>query len=321
MNNKIIILAGDPNSINSEIIAKSWKKLNIQIKKKIYLIGNYELINSQLKEINKKINTLKVKNLDETTALNYLKIIDIPISYTNPFKIALADSANYVLKSLNYAHELCLKKKIKGFINCPIDKKLIKTKKIHGVTEYLAQKSKIKFSTEVMMLHNKALSVVPITTHISVKDVSKNITVNIIVKKINTLNKEFNRLFKKKPKIAILGMNPHNNELSKKSEEMTKIIPAINKLKKSGFNIKGPIVADTLFIEDYKKYNVIVGMYHDQVLIPFKTLFKFDAINITLGLNYTRVSPDHGTALNLIRKNKANCLSLLQCIKFINNLN
>ena len=76
-----------------------------------------------------------------------------------------------------------------------------------------------------------------------------------------------------------------------------------------------------MFIEDYKKFNVIVGMYHDQVLIPFKTLFKFNAINITLGLNYIRVSPDHGTATNIIRKNKANYVSLFECVKFINNLN
>ena len=76
--------------------------------------------------------------------------------------------------------------------------------------------------------------------------------------------------------------------------------------------------ADTVFIEKYKKYDVIVGMFHDQVLTPFKTLFKFDAINITLGLKYLRVSPDHGVALDLICKNKANPFSLINCIKFIN---
>ena len=85
-----------------------------------------------------------------------------------------------------------------------------------------------------------------------------------------------------------------------------------------GFNINGPFVSDSFFIKDFKNYNVIVGMYHDQVLIPFKSIFKFDAINITLGLKYLRVSPDHGVARNLIKKNKANYKSLLKCIKFIN---
>ena len=104
------------------------------------------------------------------------------------------------------------------------------------------------------------------------------------------------------------------------SEESKKILPAITKLKKKGINIKGPLVTDTIFVNNYKRFNIIVGMYHDQVLGPFKTLFHFDAINLTLGLNYIRVSPDHGPALDLIGKNKSEYLSLLQCIKFINNL-
>ena len=78
-------------------------------------------------------------------------------------------------------------------------------------------------------------------------------------------------------------------------------------------------MADTLFINNYKNYDVIVGMYHDQVLVPFKTLFKFDAINITLGLDYLRVSPDHGPGIDLVGKNKANSYSLFQCIKFIDS--
>ena len=122
---------------------------------------------------------------------------------------------------------------------------------------------------------------------------------------------------KKKPKIGVLGLNPHNAEFRKNSEEKRIIFPSTLKLKKKGMNIKGPLVSDTIFMNDYKNFDVIVGMYHDQVLSPFKTLFKFDAINITLGLDYIRVSPDHGTARNLIGKNKANPLSLLKCIDFL----
>ena len=88
------------------------------------------------------------------------------------------------------------------------------------------------------------------------------------------------------------------------SEEKKIIIPSIQALKRRGINLIGPLVSDTLFIEDYKKFDVIVGMYHDQVLTPFKTIFKFDAINVTLGLKYLRVSPDHGVAKKLIFKNK-----------------
>ena len=107
--------------------------------------------------------------------------------------------------------------------------------------------------------------------------------------------------------------------MKKSSEEKKIIIPSILALKKKGINLTGPLVSDTLFIDDFKKYDVIVGMYHDQVLTPFKTIFKFNAINITLGLKYLRVSPDHGVAKELILKNKANPQSLIECINFINN--
>ena len=117
----------------------------------------------------------------------------------------------------------------------------------------------------------------------------------------------------------MLGLNPHNGEMRNGSEEIKTIIPALKKLKKLRIKIDGPLVADTIFVKNFKNYDVIVGMYHDQVLAPFKTLFKFEAINITLGLKYLRLSPDHGTAVNLIGKNKADPSSLLKCINFINN--
>jgi len=321
MKNKIIIVSGDPNSINSEIIYKTWKKLNKKIKKKIYLIANYKLIINQFKKLKYKINVVKVKNLDQNTLTNNLKIIDVPLIFNNSFKVSLNNSSKYVMQSLVLAHNFANNKKVKGIINCAINKKLIKSSKKKGVTEYLASRCKINDDSEVMMIHNKELSVVPLTTHINIKDVSKTINSNLIIKKINTLNKSYKKLFNKKPKIGILGLNPHNAELKRNSEESRKILPAILKLKKRGINIKGPLVADTIFVNNYKKFNIIVGMYHDQVLGPFKTLFHFNAINVTLGLNYIRVSPDHGPAKDIIKKNKANHLSLLRCVKFINNLN
>ena len=130
----------------------------------------------------------------------------------------------------------------------------------------------------------------------------------------------FKKIFKKKPKIAVLGLNPHNSEYNKDSEEIKTIIPTINKLKKKGINISGTFAADTFFIKDFKKYDVIIGMYHDQILTPFKSIFHFDAINLTLGLKYIRVSPDHGPAKDLIGSNKAKYLSLSNCLKFVEKL-
>ena len=320
MKYKIIVVAGDPNSINSEIIYKTWKKLNQITKKKIYLIANYNLISQQFRKLKFKVKLIKTNDLSNNSNLDSLKIIDVPLKFNNSFNVSKKESSKYVFKSLDLAHKLSLNKKIAGFINCPINKKLISKNGKIGITEYLASKCKIKDSSEVMLIHNKKLSVVPITTHLDIKDVSKKISTKIIEKKINTLNKYYKKIFKKKPKIGILGLNPHNAELRKNSEEIKIIYPAIRKLKQNGINISNLLVADTIFINNYKNFDVIAGMYHDQVLSPFKTLFKFDAINITLGLSYTRLSPDHGPAYDLIGKNKSNFLSLYRCIKFFNKL-
>ena len=317
MNKKILIIAGDPNSINSEIICKAWKKLNKKIKTKLILIANYNLILTQVKNLKINIKLNKLLNINTKNVSNALNIIDFPINFKDCFQVSKLEASKYVIGCLKLAHKLSEKKKVSGFINCPIDKILIKKKNILGVTEFIAKEANLKNSSEVMFLHNKKLSVVPITTHIQIKDVSKKINKKLIITKVKTLNNFYKKLFRKEPKIAVLGINPHNGELSKNSEEVKKIVPAIKILKKT-INIFGPFPSDSFFIDEYKKFDVIVGMYHDQVLVPFKSLFKFDAINITLGLKYIRISPDHGTAKNLIGKNKANPLSLIKCIDFIN---
>ena len=315
MKDKILIVSGDPNSINSEIIYKVWKNLNSTLRKKIYFISNFRLIKSQFKKLNYSCKVVSVNDINEKS--KFLKIINVKLQFKNCFNVSNSSASRFVIKSLNLAHKLALNKKVMGIINCPIDKKLLIKNKI-GVTEFLAKKCGIKDNSEVMLIKSDKFSVCPITTHIDVKDVPKKINVNLIVKKIKTIELGYKKLLRKKPKIGILGLNPHNAEFRKNSEECKKIIPAINKLKRLGIKLSGPLVADTIFIKDYKKYDVIVGMFHDQVLGPFKALYKFDAINITLGLKYLRSSPDHGTALNLVKKNMADKTSLLRCVEFLN---
>ncbi len=313
---KILLISGDPNSINSELIYKSLKKLSKNKKKKIYLISNFKLLKSQLKKLNFKLNISTVKNIAQEVKNQNIKLIDIKLKFKDPFRVNQKEASKFVIKSLNLANDIALNNSDVGIINCPIDKKLLKKKT--GVTEYLSIKSKVKTDEEAMLIRSEKLAVCPITTHIDIKNISKKINQQMIIKKINTINHWYKQNFKKKPKFAVLGLNPHNAELRAESEERKIIIPTINKLKKKGFLIKGPLVADTIFINEYKKYDVIIGMYHDQVLTPFKTIFKFDAINITLGLKYLRVSPDHGIAKNLINKKKGNPTSLNKCLDFVN---
>ena len=317
MKKKIIIISGDPNSINSELIFKSWKKLNTSVKKKIYLISNFELIKKQFKILKYPIYIKKVKNIETHVNNDQLKIINVELKFTNPFKVPSNKASKFVQNSLNLAHNLALSKNVSGIINCAIDKSLLGKNKI-GVTEYLAAKCNLKNSSEVMLIRNKKFSVSPLTTHIDVKNISKKITKKSIISKVKTINNWYKKYLKIKPKIGVLGLNPHNAELRKNSEENIVIIPAISKLKKLNIDIKGPLSADTIFINDFRNYDIVLGMFHDQVLAPFKSIFKFDAINTTLGLKYLRASPDHGTAVELIGQNKANIESFLNCISFIN---
>ena len=309
---KIAIIHGEPYSVNSEIIYKSWLKYKSSNKKKIFIIGSKRMLESQFKKlkINVKLNQL---NTDLILRNEKINILDIDIKFKNPFILNLREKRNYIFKSINKAHELAIKKKIKGFINCPINKEIFK-KKI-GVTEYLADKNKSR-NKEVMLIYNKLFSVSPVTTHINIKNVIKNLNSQKIIKKVNTINKFYSQKFKKKAKIGILGLNPHNDEMRANSFEKQVIIPLVKKLKKKGLKIQGPLSVDNVFLKDKIEYDVVVGMYHDQVLGPFKAINKFNGINITLGLKYLRISPDHGTASELVYKKKASANSLINCINF-----
>jgi len=171
-----------------------------------------------------------------------------------------------------------------------------------------------------MLLYNELFSVSPLTTHIKIKDISINIKIKKIINNFQNILNFYKKTIRiKNPLIGILGLNPHNAvDTYSNSEEQKIIIPSIKKLKtKFKKNIIGPISPDTSFIKRQdEKVNSLIGMYHDQVLTTFKYINKFSAINITLGLPFIRMSPDHGTASDIIGKNKANPESFLYCLNF-----
>ena len=223
----IAIVAGEPDSINSEIIVKAWKK--IKNKKNFFIIGDFLLLKKQINKIRLKIQLVKINSIDEIKSIKKLNILNVPLKNRSLFKNNLINTRNYVFNSLDLAHKLSLEKKIKGFINAPIDKTIFKNKFL-GVTEYLGNKQKTK-NKEIMMIYNKKLSVVPLTTHLEIKNVTSKINSKLLESKINTLNESYYRLFNIKPKIAILGLNPHNSENRKNSIENKIIRPVIEKLK------------------------------------------------------------------------------------------
>ena len=320
MNKSIAIIAGEPNSISSEIIFKSWKLRNQFIHKPFFVIGSIKLLNLKKKKLKYKI---KLKKIDDRFKINDLKggelpVYDIEYIQKKPFEKISNKSNKYIFKCFDVAIKFVKDKKILAFINCPVSKEHLFKNKYQGITEFLSRKTGQK-DNEVMLIYNKELTVCPVTTHIPLSQVNKNISQYKIVKKVKIINNFYKKIFNKKPNFAILGLNPHNFSSSKKSEEKEIINKAIKTLIKLKIKVTGPIASDSSFMIFKKyKFDVIIGMYHDQVLTPFKALYNFEAINITLGLPFIRISPDHGVAENIVGKKIANPRSLIESIKFFN---
>ena len=316
----IIIVAGEPNSVFLEIFFKSLKFK--KYKSPLIIVCSKKLLQGQMKKLkfNYKINIVD-KDFAKLDALNnkQINLVDVNYNFKRCFEKISNKSNDYIKNCFDIALKILKRDKLTKFINGPISKKHFLKGKTLGITEYLAKKIN-KDHKVAMLIHNKNLSVSPLTTHLALKDVPRKISKKKLQIHVKLINDFYKTNFNKKPKIAITGLNPHCESNFNNSEEDKIIIPAIKILKQRKFNVDGPYPADTIFIKDYiKKYDVIIGMYHDQVLTPMKTLFNFDAINITLGLPFIRVSPDHGPNTSMLGKNKSNPQSLIEALKFLDN--
>ena len=314
--NPILIVSGEPNSIFLEIFFKAIKLK--KIKSPIILISSENILRKQMKKfkVKNKINLLNYNNLNFKKLNNKsINLININFNQKKPFQKISKKSNAFIEKSFQIAFEIIRKKKIYKFINGPISKKHFLGRKYSGITEYISKKFSSK--KNCMLIYNEKLSVCPVTTHLPLKQVAKNINQRSIKDKIIIINNFYKNVLGFRPKIGVLGLNPHCESTSNFNEDQKILKPAIKSLKKK-VNVSGPHSADTIFIKNIrKKYDVIVGMYHDQVLIPIKTLYEFNAINITLGLPFIRISPDHGPNESMLGKNLSNPLSLIQAIKFL----
>jgi len=317
--NKILIILGEPQSTFSEILFKYFSSKEFsKNEKKIILIGSISLLRKQMKKLKFNLNLKIINNLKEAK-INELNILNINYNNQKIFSKISSNSKNYISECFKIGLNLIKKNKKIALINGPVSKKHFLAKKYLGVTEYISKK--IKSKNQVMLIYNDKLSVSPLTTHLPLKHVAKNITKEKIINNVKEIRKFYENLLKKKPKIAILGLNPHCETIDKISEEKKIIIPAIKYLKKINLNTDGPFSADTFFIKkNINKYDVVVGMYHDQVLTPIKTLYNFNAINITIGLPFIRISPDHGPNYKMLGKNESDPSSIFCAMKFINKI-
>ena len=297
---KKFVFIGDIDSINIEIISKSHKLLKNKVN--YILFGNINDLSEYLKRIN---CSLKINEIFNPLSFNNYKI-----ECLNIFNIENLDKEKYknLINQINIADHFAKSTNF-DLITLPIDKSIFKKKlEFTGMTEYLG---KINQKKTVMLMHGEKFSVIPLTTHINLNDVSKYIKKNLLNKMLKEVLKQINNKiygfdFKN---IRFLCYNPHCSENNTLGNQDKIISNSIYNLKE----ISGPYAADSAFKDNYDK-TLYISMYHDQVLIPFKILNK-KGINITLGLNYKRLSPSHGTAKDIKFKNIANISSYITCMQ------
>ena len=313
----IILVAGEPNSIFFEILFKVLKTK--KIKSPLILIASYKILSLQMKRLNFKINIklLDFKKINDYKLNNSsINLINVNYNQKKAFEKISDKSNNYIRKCFEMAIFLIKTNFSNRLINGPISKKNFLKNKFLGITEFFAQKFKKK--KIAMLIYNKNLSVCPVTTHLPLKKVSKAINKKLISEKVLLIDNFYKIFIGYKPKIALTGLNPHCESISNFNEDEKIIKPAVKSLVKLKFRVSGPYPADTIFLKkNRKKFDVILGMYHDQVLSPIKTLFEYDAINITLGLPFVRISPDHGPNEKMVGKNVSSPLSLYKAISFL----
>ena len=316
MNTKyILIILGEPYGTFSEILGKYFKKKK-KLKKKVILVGCKSLLKKQLHDLNCLFELNEIKSIKKAKQ-NVVNIIDVKFNYKKIYSKVSIKSNSYIRKCFDISLKILKNNTDCILINGPITKKTFLKKRYLGITEYLAKKTNT--NREIMLIYNEKLSVSPITTHIPIKNVTKKISKKIIVKNTSMINEFYKKHFNKKIKIAILGLNPHCETNDKFSEEDKIIIPSINCLNDNGINVDGPFPADSFFLKkNINKYDVVIGMYHDQVLTPIKTLFNFNAINITIGLPFIRISPDHGPNSTMLGKNISDPSSFFYAMNLIN---
>jgi 4-hydroxythreonine-4-phosphate dehydrogenase len=320
---KTLITLGEPAGIGPDLCVLLSEKY---LTKNLIVIADPELIKNSARTLNKNIQLKILDNINSKTISGSYAINVLPVKLTSKNKPGKLDpkNASYVIKTIKIAAELCMKKEAAAMVTGPISKSVLNDGgfKISGHTEFLAGICK---STSVMMLMNSYMKVALHTTHVPLQNVTKHITFESLKKTINIINSDLKKKFRiKKPKILVTGLNPHAGEdgmLGKQDSEV--IAPAIADMKKNKILVDGPVPADTAFLKKYiENYDIILTMYHDQGLpvIKFNNFKK--TVNVTLGLPITRVSVDHGTALDLVGTGNIDISSFIQAIrvaKFISN--
>lgn len=306
---KVGITTGDINGIGIEVIIKALSDNRMMDTIIPVIYGSSKVISAHKKALNVEFNFNRIDSADMAVKkkINLINCWDEDVNVE--LGVRSKEGGKYALKSLESAVKDLASNKVDVIVTAPIDKKAIQSEDFDfpGHTEYLAKMSNVEDA--LMLMVSEDLRVGVVTGHIPLKEVSKTITKEKIVDKIDQINASLLKDFGiPNGKIAVLGLNPHAGEKGLLGDEEDKvIIPAIKEASKSGAHVYGPYPADGFFgSSSYKKFDAILAMYHDQGLIPFKAMTFGFGVNYTAGLPIVRTSPDHGTAFEIAGKNLAN---------------
>lgn len=317
----ISVSMGEPAGIGAEVLFKSWLARHSQNIPPFFLVGDPDFTQKQAKALGMNVPVQSIAHPSEANALFARALPVLTLTLNTDVKPGVADPANAsaVLDSIKIATKCVLDGDASAIVTLPIHKSTLYQSGFGfaGHTEFLTDLCNTTKAT-VMMLEIDSLRVALSTIHVSLKDAIGKISTSLIVNQTLTVERSLRHMFGiKKPRIAIAAFNPHAGEHGAMGlEEIEIIIPAVEQLQERGIDVKGPYPADTMFHKNARaQYDCAICLYHDQGLIPIKTLDFHGGVNITLGLPIVRTSPDHGTAFDIAGKGIADPASLIAALK------
>jgi 4-hydroxythreonine-4-phosphate dehydrogenase len=312
----LAVSLGDPAGIGPEVVAKSWEKREAESLPSFFAVGDPAALEAVW---DGPVETIGAPAEAANVWAKALPVIAVADATTPPGGLDLVGARN-ALDALELAVGLARSGAASGVVTGPVSKsRLYAIGFVHpGQTEFVAERCGVSSELICMMLAGPTLRVVPVTTHVPFRDVPRLLTTERIVARGRAAARGLQRQFGiARPRIAVAGLNPHAGEQGALGrEEIDVIQPAIERLREEGYDVTGPHPPDVMFRAHRRaSYDVALCMYHDQALIPLKTLHFDDGINVTLGLPIVRTSPDHGTAFDIAGKNLADPGAMIAAIR------
>jgi len=317
----LVVTMGEPAGVGGEITLKAWATRTAHNLRPFFVLDDPKRLEALVASLPLEVPIVRITNPCETADAwdRGLPVLSIgEVSDVTPGKPS-PQTGQAILKSIDQAVALTLEGKAAAVVTNPIQKSALYDAgfPFQGHTDYLASLCEVP-PTPVMMLASDDLRVVPVTVHIPLSEVPRALTQEVIIITAETVHRALQQDFGiKAPRITVAGLNPHAGESGSIGSEETDVINlAIAHLIANGRNITGPFPADSLFHAAARKnYDAAICMYHDQALIPIKTIAFDTAVNVTLGLPFVRTSPDHGTALDIAGTGAASPTGLISALK------